>query len=136
MKANELMIGDWVYDTILKANCRVESLAGELVIKCDIHTEKHPSTEFSPIPLTDEILMDNGFRHDEVDTGILDYYCLGEEGEEYLTVARKTGTHIFEDGFDVVWCFYSEQVAVESFHYVHQLQHALNMGGIEKEIML
>ena len=50
MKTNELMIGDWVLDTRTGTPLRVNPFMAELEVP-----------EWQPIPLTQEILENNGF---------------------------------------------------------------------------
>lgn len=52
MKANELMIGDWTYDKMLKGYGKIEVLT-PFAIQCDIHTDTHNMDFFEPIPLTE-----------------------------------------------------------------------------------
>ena len=105
MKANELMIGDWVYDTILKGNTKVETLSSS-GIKGDFHENVCDENTFEPIPLTPEILEKNGFSRNGLDIALFD---------------RKGG-----DDF----------VGASNLQCVHELQHALRLCGIEKEIEL
>ena len=126
MKAKDLMIGDWVYDTILKGNTKVEmlSLSG---IRGEFHEKVWNENTFEPIPLTPEILDKNGwecfdtyhkyshYRHPKAPFGIL---------------RRKEGGYTIEfrdESGGLVFLF---------ILYVHQLQHALRLCGIEKEIEL
>ena len=100
MKATELMIGDWVYDTILKCNTQVEmlSLSG---IRGDCNDNVWNEKTFEPIPLTKEIREKNM---------MLDFYVsMGIVGKDKIVIP---------------------------FKYVHQLQHALRLCGIDKEIVL
>lgn len=118
MKSNELMIGDWVYDTILKGNTRVEiiSLVG---IKGDFHENIYNENTFEPIPLTPEILKRNGFINGEfyAESHIEDWQIMSD----CIHLAARS-----ERG----WC-----IDIPC-RYVHELQHALRLCGIEKEIEL
>lgn len=128
MKAKDLMIGDWVYDTILKGNTKVEmlSLSG---IKGDFHENVCDENTFEPIPLTPEILEKNGFGFIKNDN----------------TKSVWNGWWIYKDlelgvcCLDRIqnWpCFINIDDANIKCEYVHQLQHALRLCGIEKEIEL
>ena len=105
MNAKDLIVGDWVYDTILKFNTRVEmlSLSG---IRGEFHEKVWDEKTFEPIPLTPEILEKNGFSRNGLDIALFD---------------RKGG-----DDF----------VGASNLQCVHELQHALRLCGIEKEIEL
>lgn len=123
MKANELMIGDWVLDGNIYA--QVTS------ITCDGNIEtthnEHSNIELvKPIPLTPEILEKNGFVLEE-----------GEEGMYGVVVAPYYSRddvpfEVFCDGEPfAIW--FKDPINIK---YVHQLQHALRLCGIEKEIVL
>lgn len=124
MKANELMIGDWVYDTILKGNTRVEnlSLAG---IKGDFHENVYNENTFEPIPLTPEILEKNEWRCFNT------YYKYTHPIAPFDIRQQIDGGYAIEvdaDEYGIATILYIQ--------YVHELQHALRLCGIEKEIEL
>ncbi len=131
MKANELMIGDWVI--------------------CNHYLDKPFYNRFGlgdfikgdydfcePIPITPEILEKNGFK-------------LKEEGKTYTMYVS-----VWNEISIISFAFFKETICgvdtllecelgfaggVNRIHhchikYVHQLQHALRMCGIEKEIVL
>lgn len=79
--------------------------------------------EIEPIPLTTELLEKNGFRL-EWDGDIKLMVC------DDVVIEIGNNYKRFEDGK-----MYLRKVLV-SLHYVHQLQHALRLCGIEKEIVL
>lgn len=115
MKANELMVGDWVYTKdypMIKSPQRIrpEHFVRSLV-------------DFEPILLTKEILEKNGF-HKEWDEDIMLMVCdtiIVEIGDNYK---------LYKDGK-----MYLRRV-LSPLYYVHQLQHALRLCGISKEIEL
>ena len=132
MKANELMIGDWVYNKHHKKNIRLTQY--------DFFTHTHndfgeqelapfakPTTgrDLEPIHLTPEILEENGFE-----------YHSGERGMYGVTTANyyamEGSPHIFCDG-DPFAVWFEDEVPIR---YVHELQHVLRLCGIEKDIEL
>ena len=80
--------------------------------------------DIEPIPLTAEILEKNGFVGELCSNGI-DYVS-----EEYkLRIICKTN--------DVGWTIYANHFGLDKKDvFVHELQHALRLCGIEKEIEL
>ena len=114
MKANELMIGDWVYDTILKGNTKVEilSMSG---IRGDFHENVWDEQTFEPIPLTTEILERN---FPDPDDGVV--WWKNDEPFYHIECLPLNGT----------------RTIIPFAQYVHQLQHAMRLCGIEKEIEL
>ena len=127
MKANELMIDDWVLHN--NKPKRVDVIWGKAVSLNDptqvwgsIYTDKFNEEEIEPIPLTPEILEKNGFRKQNNSSGVirLDTYWLGEE----------IGFHLHSFGTD----YY--QFGLAKIRYVHELQHALKLCGIDKPIIV
>ncbi len=145
MKANELMIGDYLRinrdrlcikkDTIVEirgidannrfenhigcADCRpLDDMQYENGIWCD---------HLDPIPLTPEILEKNGFN----DNGEGVY---GDDDSYFIPT--------YQSGFDTgTWETHIEpDEGIGDFsgklRYVHELQHTLRLCGIEKEIEL
>lgn len=120
MKATELMVGDWVLDGKKPAQ-----ITG---IMCDdlFETTLSPSVGgecITPIPLTHEILKMNGFRLQSDNTELfkLDTYWLGCE----------LGTFRIHNLNKDWW-----QFGLAKIRNVHELQHAMRLCGIEKEVEL
>jgi hypothetical protein len=79
--------------------------------------------KIKPIHLTPEILEKNGFTYNPFGTGF--YECKTEDG-------NITCTKILD-----CWLFYiNDNMIPNHFHYLHELQHALRLCGIDKEIVL
>lgn len=130
MKATDLMIGDWVY-------CSQDGCEGHQVDLIDLGNEEvgldgeiDIFENIIPIPLTSEILEKNGF---EVSSEHVRYY-FEEEGEKYEFVLRKM-YYINPPKVQKGWAFYAFNV-LTLVDYVHELQHALRLCGIDKEITL
>ena len=127
MKANELMIGDWVELTDPINN-------GEKVQVKEIHGDGYITVDgaitkmFESIPLTAEILERNFNGADP--------YGFYFFGDEYIEVYIKEYT----DGLWRVEVDEVEMSGLPSWRMyvsdVHQLQHALRLCEIEKEIEL
>ena len=132
MKANELMIGDWVYNPFTRKTLR-------LTFGRDIDLVEGLCLE--PIPLTAEILEKNGFEElmskgkgvaamfgREVEhTGVW-MYCIPDTFDSVSYVPERKLLHLkfMEGGI----------TDLHNLQYVHELQHALRLFGIEKEIIL
>lgn len=136
MKIEELMIGDWV--RINDPNGPFVSRVYGLLLEPSAVYAKEPDLTVaypydedcvSPIPLTSDILEKNGFGYVEKDTlmGITHFYL----GKPYY--CENMNLHIGGDDNGVFWLNYLRN-DIWSILYVHQLQHALRICGIEKEI--
>ena len=79
--------------------------------------------EISPIPLTDGILKENGFEYHHKNYASLSY-------EHPFQLKMKEWPD--ENGLGGLWTI-SDIIEIR---YVHQLQHALRLCGIDKEIIL
>lgn len=147
MKANELMIGDWLNflidieggDTEYEPQkaayqpMQVDSIGFDVVTSEEGVT--NAANQLQPISLTPEILKKNGFGYVENDVNpyndeVLSHFYLGEEG--YCT---NVDIHIGTYNNGVFW-FNSPKVSLNGIHYIHELQHALRLCNIDKEIEL
>lgn len=125
MKANELMIGDWVYDG--------NSIAQVTGITCDgiIETTHNQSSNIEiirPIPLTIEILEKNGLEKDNHGRLNSEYFDEDVNSCLEISVDDKTG--------EIWWSYNWDEYWIIRLRYVHELQNALRLCGIEKEIVL
>ena len=122
MIAKSLMVGDWVFTR--GEIEQVTSIYDGYI--CTEHYEDSHDYYFEPIPITPEILEKNGF----VKQGFPGWEIYTED---FLILWRNDYPDVLE-----IRCF---NAAYGSFHrihiiYVHELQHALRLCGIEKEIVL
>lgn len=138
MKANELMIGDWVYvskDFTQKyhkiralSNDEDAVLRGIYVNEYGVENNSVFSlNDTEPIPLTPEILEKNGF--------------VNVENTQTSTIIYSFSDSLFRIGvFDfnhiTMDSYYTDSSCDIFVSSVHELQHALRLCGIEKEIML
>ena len=158
MKATELMIGDWVRvtDKARETYCYGEYKAGEIVqvreildyginpdwCGAEVNDVLHLEA-IEPIPLTKEILEANGFQLNQVREETPRYVWFGESTRNDTIVSVsfytppvhgvKVLTKIETDS--------SHGCGVNNVHncdieYVHELQHALRLCGIDKEIII
>lgn len=145
MKATDLMIGDYVkYDNKVCKVCTIE--AQMLLLSFDGGERLTREDKVEPIPLTPEILEKNGFHYGN--TASEEDFC------------NAVGCSYPEDG----WCYdegageikilfptksdggiirLDDQCADRHLEWgfvepimLHELQHALKLCGIEKEIIL
>ena len=123
MKANELMIGDWVkikghldYDKVQEI-ARDESMQWYISFACSATLFR--AYEFEPIPLTPEILEKNGFVFRGDNSTMY--------GEYYLHNQSTFAIKMF-NGYLVGMCMGEDL----EFHYVHEFQHALRLCGLDK----
>jgi len=147
MKANELMVGDWVKIKTYGISDKFERTEayiyvkvaeiGSALITVEYNNEiKEPyriceNTEIEPIPLTTEILEENGFEDIGDDTYQLEEkpcwfwvdFFRHNYGCEY-----DTSTYEYEDD--------EHRLKLYGIPSVHELQHALRLCGIEKTIEL
>jgi hypothetical protein len=168
MKANELMIGDWVTgiadDKLFPSKyvgksipCKVEGFSYEPIVQPS-YTEKgigidlrpqiglmvrvannfgymyFDAEKLSPIPLTPEILEKNGMHLYNRKTNRLMERCNHSDcfkEDENFTVELS----LDNDG-KIRWTINGDEYTIMPLDYVHQLQHALRLCGIKKEITL
>jgi hypothetical protein len=148
MKREELMVGDWVmsrryvtpsrvYATYL--NTSDERFAVTITNEAEdgSTTAGHSMDELTPIPITNEILENNGFYRISAMDAELDVY-----GEEFVykleTDEAYVNVEVEYDGADLRWLYIrvKGEGCEKLIKYVHELQHALKFFGVEKEIVL
>jgi hypothetical protein len=134
MKASELMIGDWVLDTEFERNepdrIGIVEDDGRVWLK---HRFGYQSVTYcAPILLTPEILEKNGFEgatylYLEIDEcNVLQYYPYEHRLSKIFEGVDEWNNHAkVKDITFQCHCF-----------YVHELQHALRLAGVEMEIEL
>lgn len=124
MKVIELMIGDWFHNNYTNQNYQVWptflSQATDFGKKTDVSFE---DINISPIPLTDEILKKNGFQYFHKNLCSLNY------GHPFKLEMKQWPD---ENGLGGLWTI----CGIIEIRFVHQLQQALRICGITKEIVL
>ena len=119
MKTNELMIGDWVLAYGKKTQIVWVGNIRKLAVRG--FPSEFYEDEISPIPLTPEILEKNEFTK-ELDADGLHYRFTLIDGHTKFSILNAR--RVFQ------W------LGPLDFKYVHELQHALRLCGIKKEIEL
>ena len=124
MNIQELSVGDWVRHTFYEENVRIARIDGDservltergkLSISCHLN-------HFEPIPLTPKILEMNGWREDKTDPN---FFATDE---------------VYIYNHDGIWRLRPkspELLIVVDVKYIHELQHALRLLGVENNIEL
>ena len=127
MKASDLMVGDWVLDTYTNSPMRIEGINGG---------NPRFGQDLEPIPLTPEILEKNGFaKISPQDTWL--YRPLDKYGDKFLYAirARRFDYPIYRIDIDN-YVFRTGMGFSGQLQYVHELQHALRLCGIDLDIKL
>ncbi len=120
MEAKELMIGDKVMVKVLS------QIPDTYVLHTWTANDYSRSLQVKPIPLTAEILEKNGLEKTLID----EEYCYSLVTMDYVIVIRTN-----RDGY---WKYDSVReigrgvVIQRKFDYVHQLQHALRLCGLDE----
>lgn len=127
MKPQELMINDFVFvDTLSEYGwipTKVREVAEEcILVNLGEGKEEVDNSAFKPIPLTAEILKNNGF------TDVGDGYYQNEEQCCGVELLNTFMFYVYVNDYDNDECHDVAQV-----FYVHQLQHALRL--VEKSEM-
>lgn len=135
MKAKELMQFDWVCLEDDPTPRQVDFIrTGEVGL---YYNRIATPPNIKPIPLTPEILEKNGFKLKE--KGVL--YTEYVSGDEHSIIEFGFYKESIHDIDTVLNCELGFVGGLDRIHhchvkYVHELQHALRLCGIEKEIVL
>lgn len=137
MKANELMFGDWVFcdgqPTPSKVVIQTVSIDG-VWFEGDKFEGSASFDHIFPIPITTEILEKNGFDIQYQGGMRFDVWCSfgpDSEGDIEIEFRGQEPIHLKIDG-----TYKGVYYTSANMKYVHELQHALRLCGIEKEIVL
>lgn len=126
LKVTDLMVGDWVMS--FGAPHKVVGIRTDMFephIRTDMSDtwyEEGIENLLEPIPLTPEILKKNGLANDP-------HGCYFKE-DEYMAL------EISVEREGIYWTINYNEYGILKLKYVHQLQHALRLCGINKEIVL
>ena len=126
MRATELQLGDYVNyrGQIIKVTSLYDKGGSNEIGWSDKECVWVNADNVEPIPLTIEILENNGWKSMKNGSGdfILTKPLVGNSATVTKTINGYEMSHGAFNGL--------------SIHYIHQLQHALRLCGIEKEIVL
>ena len=145
MKPVELMIGDWV--KISSQFAQIYSVEHNTigVLFSDGYDVFEPQS-IEPVPLTNEILEASGFFKDTDDETVTTYHTLVPTGyEKYSFTIKVTlykepicGVHKLVKCWGWIPPYNGglNDIHLCSVNYVHQLQHALRLCGVDMVITL
>jgi hypothetical protein len=134
--AENLMIGDWLYAT-MQVDDTDEGPVFKTIARRVTDLSKSPNgiylqdneqafADLTPVPLSKEILMDNGFIEDFEHS-----WCYWRPDCRKFCFVKELDTWYFafrvNDG---------GHICIAECNYVHQLQHALNFIGVETDVTL
>ena len=133
MRVTDLIVGDWV--SVNGLNLKVGAIHADEIGVFDPDYKIYWCSDdgldrIDPIPLTEEILVKNGFKkNDRGDFVIDDTIVIAKEN--YCPKNYYACTWYQEDFDDEIY-----YIGICELTFVHQLQHLLRLAGIEKEIEL
>ncbi|UKK52117.1 hypothetical protein L6472_05935 [Prevotella sp. E13-17] len=131
MKANELMIDDWVYNKNIDKPMQIYPMIFSQMFRGKPAATTEDFNIF-PIPLTTEIFEKNGFEKQWQDD------CEYFDDDENLVITFHPKSSNYTNGaYDYIdiekGCLTINEMPIA---FVHELQHALRLCGIEKTIEL
>ncbi len=143
LKISDISVGDWVYYAKGNTPYSIRSIYRTGIQDCVVLNDKvFPDgviafvDKLTPIPITAEILEKNGFEFEKASRW---YICvledktkinvwIGKNNEGRIELSKPD---LFEGGY------YFKYADIEVLNIaVHQLQHALRLAGVDKEINL
>lgn len=138
MKANELMIGDWVMPDQCRVPTAYTSVAMILNNEVHMNEAERPFSldEIHGVLLDPQMLVNNGFHLPEYSTE--DEWLYETPADDGFGITEEVRLQFDEDKGFWLGYFFGPHGELEEcrFHYVHELQHILRVMGIDKEIKL
>lgn len=141
MEEKELMIGDWLYCSFSHEPCQLlgielYELTGYTFVKVTNVVGAKDIASLSPIPLTSEILKKNGFKN--ISKELFVYYSHAADGYIKIRLSELLDGEwkLSVDNYDRFNDSHKQYTSDICFLKVHELQHALRLCGIKKEIVL
>ena len=137
IKISELSIGDWVCYDKDTTPCSIRSIYRTGVQDCVVMNDSYFKEGvigfvdmLKPIPLTAEILEKNGFVGGEIYEGIST--IVFTNGNISISMFKKSKWYRLR----IYNALGDTELCSAIVHNVHQLQHALRLAGVKKEIEL
>ncbi len=138
MNANDVQIGDWMFHVRNRIVSGFE--AGGPVCVLEIYEHGAQTTDgfvryedLEPIPVTPEILEKNSFQKQAGEVWEYDIFSKDKSLASMIVWRRDYATpSLMIRSFVLQYGTYSRR----DIKYIHELQHALRLCGIEKEIEL
>ena len=130
MRLEDLMVGDYVtHQYYYNRPVKIEYFIGS---KAKTESETFEISTLKAVPITEEFLIKNGFKYDyDIDECVSD-------GGRFITLKGFTYE---EDGVLIDYCNGNVKVVTDfngeiakRMLYIHELQHAMRLCNINKEI--
>lgn len=132
LKISDLSVGDWVKIDIYPTPYKVQDLAFNGYVWLSELYRVTPIDIIAPIPITAEMLERNGFvKGNRGDF----YHYLRIDKNRTLYIHASTNGWRVEITYDAAGILRTTHL-MPDMDSVHQLQHALRLAGIDKEIVL
>lgn len=137
LKISELSVGDWVKASgMAKRVHNIEFQNGEYFVHFsdpDTNSEDYLHAPFiGPIPITTEVLEKNGFVRGQRGNF---YHYLRLNKNRTLYIHASTNGWRAEITYDAAGILHTTHL-MPDMNSVHQLQHAMRLAGVDKEINL
>jgi hypothetical protein len=114
MKANELRIGNYVYDTLGKVN--------KIDLEAITYIVKEPHNQVKPIPLTEEWLLKFGFEDLDLNMSGSNWLVKKQKGL-WRQAIRIAYSEKSEEWSLTLECVSPPTLSISILKYVHQLQN-------------
>jgi hypothetical protein len=147
LKISDLSVGDWIQDKngIYAKVLGIENWSNGYSLNIELHGVNvgvTPLTSAHPIPITAEALEKNGFMRCSVEFNIYEYTTLLGKmlrtTQVRLNAPQQISVFVHDTTIERGY-YHREKISVSILKdkvYIHELQHALRLAGVEKEINL
>ena len=136
LNISDLSVGDWVYNDMGNTPYSIRSIYGGGVVVLNDNEDTDGVMalvdSLTPIPITAEILEKNGFERGQRGSF---YHYLRLDKNRTLYIHASTNGWRVEITYDAAGILRTTHL-MPDMNSVHQLQHALRLAGVDKEINL
>ena len=130
MKATDLQIGDWVYNTHNRQNEQVAEIGSGLVMLA--YNDLYEYDEIKSIPLEKVHLTKNGFKPTDESDKVFTYY----DGYKVMVTFHEGFQELKVPPSIFLQIKFAKKDLTMPIEYVHELQQAMRIMGCDKEIKL
>ena len=134
LKISDLSVGDWVRWKGNISKVKAIDIWDRVLLRCDALMPTVRYYDLEPIPITAEKLEKNGFNRPDKKVWADTWDWTNKE--DTIVELSEYKDNYYMRIVQLIDGIQKDRTCGIALHYVHQLQHALRLAGVDKEINL